>query len=264
MEKYEAERFVIQRLNLGDDKKEIAVELSQLLGAPTELVKRFVDQVSKSQQQLPSTIHEEFMKSDLESLSDDGAIGVIEGDDSPYLYDEPLIDEAENIESSPHEKEDNIIITKQKPPDDEDESGTAPHPNKEEQLELESFVLQSLKKHRRQNDIVQVVCERTGWSWNKAQLFVARTQTRNHHELTKRNRLFMIPFSGIFIIGGILLLLWSVLALFDYYNGYSGQGTSTLPLDFIVLVIAGLLTSFGIIAGGIYGLYCTLTSQRSP
>jgi hypothetical protein len=220
--------------------------------------------VSKSYQQISSTIHEEFIDSDLESSNDAAKIGIIKEDDSLYLYDEALPDDVENVQSIPQNIEDETILTEQTASDDEDESGAPPHQINVNRLELERFILQSLKKHRRQNDIVQVVCERTGWSWNKAQRFVARTQTKNHHELTKRNRLFMIPFSSIFIIGGFLLLLWSVLALLDYYNGYSGQGTSTLPFDFIILVFAGLLTSFGIIAGGIYGLYCTLTSQRSP
>ena len=68
----------------------------------------------------------------------------------------------------------------------------------------------------------------------------------------------MIPFSIGFIIGGGLLLLWSVAAIFDYYNAITHQGYSTLSLDLIPLVIGALIASFGIIAGGIIGLYRTL------
>jgi hypothetical protein len=52
-----------------------------------------------------------------------------------------------------------------------------------------------------------------------------------------------------------------VLGLLDYYNAITGQDANTLPSDFIVLVIGAFIASIGIMAGGIFGLYRTLTNQ---
>jgi hypothetical protein len=136
-------------------------------------------------------------------------------------------------------------------------------PQKEIDAEaLTKFVLQEIKHQRRQSDIIETICKRTGWHWNEAQLFVARARTTHHGEITKSQSRFMIPFSVVFIAGGVLLLIWSSYALADYYLGFtSADRTTTLAADFIPLVFGALITSFGIIAGGIFGLYRTLASR---
>ena len=111
--------------------------------------------------------------------------------------------------------------------------------------ELAEFVVQSLKRHQRFNDIVESVCQKTGMSWNQAHRFVARTQTEHHKELTKSSRTIMIPLSIGFIVGGILLLIWSIGTMFDYYTAFTSQDYTILPVEFIFLVGGAFVTSFG-------------------
>lgn len=260
MEKQEAQAFIIQHLELGDKKDEIVAELSWRLGAPIEMVRRFVNQVIEDYHS--SQISVENVASNLNSLDPEGyrVTPSIDEDESLYLSN---LSSGSQAEGSQTNRMDGVVVSTPSRADIQSSLKTENYSTQNEidDNELEKFIVMSLKKHRRYSDIVQAVCESTGWGWNKAQLFVAKTQTKNHQELTRSNRIFMIPFSGIFIVGGLLLLLWSILALIDYYNGFTGRGTNTLPIDFIIIVIGSFFSSLGIIAGGIYGLYRTLSNQ---
>lgn len=261
MEKHEAEKFVIECFKHGDKEGEIVNKLALLLGAPIGLIKRFVNQVIETHLQTPDSDTGLPSSPDLRDSGKKNVTKQSERDDSPLIEEEIPIKENDFLKAtSPKQKEvhrPNIQNEIKKL--NEPEEGS---PHYEYKInELERFVLHKIKKHHRYNDILQSVCEQTGWDWNKAQLFVAKTQTKNHQELTRSNRIFMIPFSCLFIICGFLLLLWSITTFFEYKNGVIDQISRILSVDYLSLIVGGFFTSFGIIAGGIYGLYRTLSNQ---
>ncbi len=267
MEKPEARDFVLQRLQLGYEKEEIVKDLCQRLGAPSELVLRFVNQVSENYLRnqnsgiSPFVIIDQKEKIENETGLEDKAMDQSGKDDSISVEGEASIDEIVTLEQKSSEYEEERSAIEQAESQSRNEFEEISIVNDINIPELEQLTLQNIKKLYRHNDIVEQVCEKTGWSWNKAQRFVAKTQTKNHQELTRSSRIFMIIFCIIFIIGGLLLLLWSVLTFKEYRNGWTGQITSTLSMDLVSFIIGGFFTSLGIILGGIYGLYRTLSNQ---
>jgi len=256
MDKYQATHYILKHLRQGADKIEIAADLCERLNAPPEMVLKFVEQVAASFTPPPPPIPKETPPEALPSSVYPFAL-----DDRPVeVYEfEPVY--AESPERSSPE------ISEYDPtPNYASQGGGQDQLPKLEEIEFDAealtqYVVQLLKKHRRHNDIVEYVANKTGWHWNESQRFVARTQTQRHGELTQSQNRFMIPLSIAFILGGLLLLGWSILALLDYYLAYTGRGNSALAVDFVPLVIGSLFTSFGIIAGGIFGLYRTLSSR---
>ena len=265
MDKQQATDFILKRLELGYKKESIAEELSSQLKAPSAVVAKFVDQVAANfQPKPPQQPAPRPAQADIPSwildLEEQGSPTELIRDDisdsqqalkSPQSFQDLNRPSSENLlvnpPSSLSEAEVNLISTPQKEIDTE---------------ELTAFVLQELKRQRRLNDIIEIVCQRTGWHWNEAQRFVARAKTTHHGAISKSQNRFMIPFSVVFILGGILLLIWAITALVDYYLGYTSlDHSSTLSADFIPVVLGALVTSLGIIAGGIYGLYRTLASR---
>jgi hypothetical protein len=259
MDEKQATNFILNRLNLGHEKNNIATDLSELLGAPQDIVTRFVNKVAASYTPPPGSI----------TITPQPKLT------TPFSEDEFNIESQSDLDEDAYQKTENYyqypdshVEAEQVTPQLQQEKAGPQIQNQDLPLksnvdlaELKTFVIKNLKKHTRHNDIVAEVCQRAQWNWNDAQRFVARTQTEHHGQLTKSQRSFMIPFSIIFIFGGILLLVWSGMTLYDYYQGYTGPEYSTLSLDFLPLVLGGLVTSFGIIAGGIFGLYRSLSGQ---
>lgn len=260
MDEKQATNFILNRLRLGHNRQDIINELSQILGAPTDLVDKFVTKVAGSPPPIiipkattPSSLlesHEPYLEGEMleeEFFSEEDLYQESEFEESPVISSEMAVPFEDTTKSDDSEIQ--------------SLSGDSPPQREFNQEELTAFVLNSIKKHQRHNDIVETVCQLTGMHWNEAQRFVARTQTQHHQQLSRSNRSIMVIFSAFFIIGGVLLMIWSALGLLDYYNAFTGQEVNTLPRDFIVLVIGAFISSIGIIAGGIFGLYRTLTNQ---
>ncbi|MCJ7701965.1 MAG: hypothetical protein MUO62_10300 [Anaerolineales bacterium] len=244
MDKEQATAYILARLKLGDEKISIAHDLSHQLNAPQNIILRFIDRVAGS------------YKNEISPNQDGSSPSFSPPRSTPLVKisaDEPSHQIASPENNAGLSDPNRASAEHLHLPEDE------PHPpNTIDNEALSGFVLENLKKHRRHNDIVEEICKRTGWSWNDSQRFVARTQTEKHAEIAKSKKTFMIPFSIGFILGGGLLLLWSAAAIFDYYNAITHREYSALSSDFIPLVIGALIASFGIIAGGIIGLYRTL------
>jgi hypothetical protein len=260
MDEKGATNFVLNRLKLGHNRQDIVDELSQILSAPSDLIEKFVTKVTGSSPQpvvpveTPPPVeietHENYVESDTLDVRDFQ-------EDSLYQESEDEIQPVLQYE----EVDPDINYQGDEVEDPSDHVTDTPPKKEYTQEELTVFVLNNIKSHKRHNDIVEAVCQLTGMHWNEAQRFVARTQTQHHDQLSKSNKSIMITFSTLFVIGGGLLLIWSVLGLLDYYNAFTGQDVNTLPSDFIVLVIGAFIASIGIMAGGIFGLYRTLTNQ---
>lgn len=251
MDKEQATHFIRNRLDQGMELDAISIELSKLVNAPQELITRFVWQVASSFPTEQSLEHP--FPSPQQEL--EPATHAMQKEPA-----QPHMDDPESILAQPVVKEDEIA-SRLHPPSDprttverpsSPQTAQAVLPNQDE---LVNLVVQNTKKHHKYSNIVETVCTETGWSWNDAQRFVARIQTDNQEQIAKSQRSFMIPFSVGFIIGGFLLLLWSILASFDYYSALTNHTQSTLSVELLPFTIAGYVTSLSLITGGLYGLY---------
>jgi hypothetical protein len=252
MDREQATKIIQNRLKLGHDKGDIASDLSKVLDLPPDLVSRFVDKVAGS---LSFSSDEHVSKlSIIESEKEILDTLQVEMNLDQFLDFRSETDEIPTVGRYPDVSKEHL-----EPPPIEIESQPKSELTKEE---LTALVLKSLKKQQRHSDIVETVCTRTGMQWNEAQRFVAKVQTKHHTVLSKSSKTTMFIFSILFIIGGALLMLWASNYLIDYYFDFTGQGTATFPSDFFGLVLGGFIASFGIVGGGIFGLYKTLTNQQ--
>lgn len=221
MEKEEAIKYIITQYNAGRNEFEISAALQRVLKAPENLVQKFV-RITLTEHQRASIIEK------TEKIP--GVTG-----HTRSIHDDQI--ETQTY-TDPLEYEKEVDVDR-----------------------LESIVIQKIKKQQRHNDIVEFVCKETGWTWNRGQRFVARTQTTNHDELSKNQNRFTTLLSIGAILGGLGLLFWAVSILVDYYRAYYGQVPSILSTDFIPLVFLGLFSSLGFISGGTFGIYKTLSNQ---
>jgi len=259
MDKNQATDYVIKRLKYGHAIDVIAADLSKELEVPLKLITRFVKNVfdsystTQSPGDKPSISEENTGVGSREAVMDTD-----ESNEKVSMYIPPDL----NIIQAGEEINSNLPEPIEATHDEGTYPGQGIKESEEYNLkEIRLFVIRSIKNHHRHNDIVAAVCTRTGMSWNAAQRFVASTQTQNHEELSRSNKTIMLLFSALFIIGGILLLGWSVISMINYYNTFTGLEPETLPPEFLVWIASGFIISLGIISGGIFGFYQSLSNQ---
>ncbi len=132
--------------------------------------------------------------------------------------------------------------------------------------ELRKWVVGSLSGHRKPNDIIFQLCQRTGWEWNRSKSFVEQVVQIDQKAVHQR-RLPLLVALGVFMVaGGVLLFLP---ALFDMINLLS-RIEPPLDLDKILFITlqarVGFLTSLrlitgmGMIVGGGWGIGVAIRS----
>ncbi len=253
MDKHEATQYILNQLKSGHDHIGIAADLSERLNAPPELALKFVQQVASNFSPEPES---SLPKSEPDPQT---VQPFVDDDDLPEIELKPIYTESPEPQDFSQPQFD---PTPNYPQPETD--GEQSNPAKEKDFDIEvvtNDVVEQLKNHRRYSDIVEYVAQKTGWHWNESQRFVARTQTENHDELSQSQNKFMIVFSATFILGGFLLMGWSVIALLDYAQALSSPQYATLSFDFFPLILIAFVSSFGIIGGGVFGLYRIMTNR---
>jgi hypothetical protein len=131
-----------------------------------------------------------------------------------------------------------------------------------DQEQLSQTVLELLKKQRRHNDIVELVCHQTGWHWNKAQRFVARVQTNNHAELNRQQNLVVILVGIAIVIGGFAATAWGGMMIWDYVNAFrTGTIGQVIEPEWVVYGASVAVTGLGMMVGGGYGVGRALANR---
>jgi hypothetical protein len=260
MDKEKAFKYVINRLMKGYDRNTIITELSGELQAPIELVSKFVDKVSESyttSQNLDDPQSTKFQTDNRDKKTTEFA-----NKNGEYRENEKTINIG--IQSRLHANKE--ISPVEEPADSEliDDYNQPNRFGQNRDIDVEAinrFVIKSIKNHHRHNDIVAAVCSMTKMDWNEAQRLVAKIQTQSFEELSTSNRTTAIWFSMAFIFGGILLLGWSLSGVVDIIKTITGMQPSNLPSEFLIWQMGGFVISLGIIAGGIFGIYQSLSNQ---
>ncbi len=248
MEKQEAIDFVFREIEKNRSEDEIVEELSGLLGAPQDIVRRFVSRTLASRPTIepispPSEIAE--LAEETQPLTPEEPVldeGAIPGEETPapQYYQEfappgnSTIEETQfagdfqqvedvsmETDVQPAEEyqlvEDDQLIEDFQPAEDfqlvedleleeedrADEKIPPPAPvwdpdalskksaeplSPGDQARLEKAILAALSKQRRQSDVVMMVCERTGMSWDQSQRLVAEVSMKNRKSLKSTPR----------------------------------------------------------------------------
>ena len=293
MDKQQATQHVLDRLNAGYMPDEVIRELSRLLNASPEIARRFVDHVIATQSEAapptPNPADEEDDRPDWmrsmaseaqpehqpEPISNQPRSFAMNGDLPPglqALMDEdslyavaPAVESAQGLRDLP--KDDLPTQAQFVAPSAETENSEAENQTQKVDLEeLAEYVLLQLSRKRRHNDIVEAVCNHTGWHWNKAQRFVARVKTKNHDKLQSgQNRVLIFIGIGIILIG-LVIAINGIAGIVNYAKLAALAKTNPAVLlnvspQAIIFSLAASITGIGMIIGGAYGIGRSLANQ---
>lgn len=80
--------------------------------------------------------------------------------------------------------------------------------NEEKRLQLERFTVEALKKRSyTESDLITELCQRGGWNWETAQVFILSVKEKYRKELTAyQSRYFLIFYALLALIGMIIFL----------------------------------------------------------
>lgn len=270
MKKQEAIDFIREGLATGRTIKQISADLSARMGAPKDVVEKFV---SKTANELVAV---DFLTS--ESIPIEAKPAPVTLPDMETLaslaeQSPPAAPKAKTLapeQPSPASGE----IQAQKPPVESPEESPKPAPLHEDfvpapkysQAELEKFILRELGRQRKQSDVVVRLCEATGMHWNQAQRLVARVAARNQKRLNTSQNLIIIPVSLIALIAGAVLLFADVSeALVLQQLLASPEAVDPQKLEALYgssqQLIWGFLTGGALAVGGLVGLILAIKKQ---
>jgi hypothetical protein len=258
--KQEAEDFILQGLADNISRDEIVEELSHLLNAPQDLVEKFVIQVEFEHfQDIEHSLIEDMDSQNMASRyggrnTSTQTAGNYQTTGGINLKHEPT--STVEVNKSSQEFQPQYIIPQ--PRGEEITNGTSL-----ENPELTKYVINELKKGRKRNDIVMAICEQSNVEWIQAQRFVANIEVEYHSHIKKKKSWPILVLSIIAVIGGIVIIIVSLAAILPVLNiisftEYDPNINIPIPVDF---ALAALITGFGIVLGGIVGIYQSIQSR---
>ncbi len=288
MDKTQATNHILTRLRAGYETAEIAEELSRILKAPVEVAGRFVDQVaanhptavppsSASRDEMPDWMEplpiqadpdvaaaapaasvSQFTNSDLPP----GLQALLNEEITPEASGEPAPNPGPATNSGePLPRQAEFV-----PPGAESKNLDGDLSPKIDLESLSEEVLKKLKKQKRFNDVVEFVCQSTGWHWNKSQRFVARVKTKHHEELMSgKNRLTIIIGIGIILVG-LVMTLNGASVISDYaklavFSRTNPDALFAMSPQAIIFALMASVTGIGMIIGGGFGVGRALTNR---
>lgn len=60
-----------------------------------------------------------------------------------------------------------------------------PEPTSQQEEVLRGWVLNQLKRHQEENDLIQMLCDRTGWKWPQAVEYIQHLRQRYEHQVQR-------------------------------------------------------------------------------
>jgi hypothetical protein len=227
MDKQEAIDFVLDELDKGRGLPEITAALSRQLGAPPDLVGKFVAQTAQRYQQSkaalgqpPAAVQKPPSPSQVPPVfgAPPPATGQPPAASQPPLATsyEPFDPDRRVVGSNPQPASVAAMVEPLPKPDAYEPPpvvAEAPAPPERDAVvspELEKFILDELGKNKRQGDVVLGVVERTGMEYRQAQRLVSRVGAKNYKKVTARQNCLIIPLAVIALVAGLVLLGASV------------------------------------------------------
>ncbi|MBN1149188.1 MAG: hypothetical protein JXA78_18150 [Anaerolineales bacterium] len=244
MDKQEAITIIHRELGNNRSQEEIVALLSQQLGAPADLIRSFVARVV---------------------VQEPGSAALPRRQPVTPPAVEARAAPARSVQPAPAPQPASaqaFVGSRSDQAQPDSQTGWSYSRPEFDQEEMEAFILKSLSKSRRQNDVVAIVCERTGLDWGDAQRLVARVASKNRKRLAFRQNLLIIPLALIAILAGLALLYAGVSEA--YLMGSSAiADPSALAYSRpeVESMVWAIPTGFILLVGGGFGLYKALKAQ---
>lgn len=149
--------------------------------------------------------------------------------------------------------------------------GKLPIPSKKPPTNLKkpefvNYVVSELAKHRKRNDIIKTLCERTGAPWGEAQRFVGQVNAEQHTTINTRMNRLIIPMCILAIVLGFLFTIGTIYPLFYEIAGRTDDllsliGTTNTMNEYVNAAPYIFFTGIALLVGGIIGLIMAMKTQ---
>jgi hypothetical protein len=225
MDKQAAIDFVLDELDKGRSLQDITAALSRQLGAPADLVGKFVAQTadryqqSKAQGRQPVALSPQLSAYSLQSVAPN---------QQPSAYSRQPVTPSQPPSAYSSQTEmswpaaagmaaDEPIPEPNAPYVPPETVETSPRVEQEPAVSavLEKFILDELGKNKRDSDVALEVVERTGWDFRQAQRMVSRVGARNYKKVAARQNCLIIPLALVALVAGLVLLGASVIEAYQ-------------------------------------------------
>lgn len=119
--------------------------------------------------------------------------------------------------------------------------------------ELTTIIVNEFVKHHDRKEIIRKVCERSGLNWKQAEQLVTLVEASHRRAIAARQSplLFFLSIGTLLLGIGLLAFNMEVLLAF-FQKDLPGQ---ILSLQTGYYRVIGLVTGFGMTAGGLIGLW---------
>ena len=221
MDKQEAIDFVLDELDKGHSLTDITSTLSLKLGAPPEVVGKFVTQTAERYQQSKAALKIPAPTSQIPSafsaLPKAPPPPVIASTALPPQPVRPEPIPEPNPVYQPPVVPAALSASQLSPAADPASASQASAQVGKEAVspELEKFILDQLGKNKKVSDVILMVVERTGMEYRAAQRLVSRVGARNAKKVAARQNCVIIPLALVFLIAGFVLLGASVVEAYQ-------------------------------------------------
>ena len=119
------------------------------------------------------------------------------------------------------------------------------------------LIIRELGKHRSRNELIRSVCEQGAVNWQEAERLIKQVEEQNKRKIAaRRSPLLLFLSFGILVIG-VALLIYNLQFFIDFFQRKTLD--QLLGAYSAYYRIAGLLTGFGMIVGGLIGVWQTLS-----
>jgi hypothetical protein len=135
--------------------------------------------------------------------------------------------------------------------------------------ELRKWVVGALSGHKKPNEIIFQLCQRTGWDWNLAKRFVEQVIEMDQKEVHQRRMPLLVGIGILFVITGTVSFISAFIDLKEIFS------TLEPPWDFqkffdallmarsIYLLVGKLVLGLVGVVGGGYGISNAVKSAIS-
>jgi hypothetical protein len=131
-----------------------------------------------------------------------------------------------------------------------------------QQEALKKFVINELAKHRRQSDVTQSVCEKTGLYWDEAERFVQEVAETYHLQVRRKRSPILVALSMAIALAGlglVLMTIYTISGIVIFHRSTQPEVLSTLNILMLIVNEASTavwLGSIGLamLVGGMLGM----------
>lgn len=272
MDKQEAIDFVLDELDKGRSLPEITAALSRQLGAPEDMVGKFVTQTAERYAQSKAALGESLatVPQPLNTVQKQSGVSP-----SPAAFSQPLSPRSQPPKDAGPQTAANqpsaVVEPLPEPdapyePPAQEEPPPPAGPVSAVSPELEEYILDELGKNKRDSDVVLGVVEKTGMEYRQAQRLVSRVGTRNYKKVTARQNCLVIPLALAALVAGLVLLGASVIEA--YQIRFLLPSPNNLNMEQVQAVVErgrdlpwAFITGLALSVGGCIGLISAIRKQ---